>query len=930
MSVETPTTSANELCQLCKKANHTAKNCPNLPKCQLCQKVGHTAHDCKRETVCQFCEAKGHGADTCWKLHGKSEGQTLLPPNKTTRLYGIANSPISTLGQTKIKISGIEIPFHAVPNSINMPQDGILGINFLCTNRAILNYSNKTLNINGWIIPVHLSTHRNSCLSIREDIGAEGNLINQSLLPDARVDRSQSINLHGIDGRSISSVGRAMINIYHTDAQFHVLPDEIDLIGDGILGSDFLVQTGAIIDFGKKILQIGKTTAPMYTKREVYTLNTDITELSTTSTCRLSDTFSHGTLTQEIITDFGVENTRDNSELYVFSSSAEGNLCDSGESRMQRLKSIIDTSHLDTSELDSIDSLLQEHSDRFYLEGDELPATNVVEHKITTVDDIPVNQKQYRLPHSLREEVKRQVDDLYKKGIIRHSLSPYSSALWVVPKKARADGVPRWRVVVDFRPLNEKTVPMSHPLPNITDIFDSIVGSVYFTVIDCVSGFHQIKMHPEDAHKTAFSTPDGHFEFVRVPFGLRNAAVEYQRAMNVTFDGLIGKGIFVFMDDVVIYAKSLDEHHRLFNEVMDRLRKANWKLEPDTCEVLKREVSYLGHLISKDGIKPDPKKIEAVKLFPDPKNQKNVRQFIGLAGYCRRFIDHFAKKAKPLTLLLQKDIPFMWDGECERAFDTLKTALCTAPFLQYPDFTDALSRNPPETCEIRAVTRAQTQRANNLIPEPTQQVDSLEFPKGPITRAQARLANQTKKPNPQDIATPRKSDDDSPEIVTTPPDDSPEIVTAPLDQVASDKTTVSDIRPNEDPPEEPKGVDIDNEVRTLTPRPLSLVETKEPLELRQGAIMYFVNSKGLPLDASALGLEKLKRLDYEYHLDPGEVALVKDKRVAYQFVACLTHDGSQKRKFLGLTSQNLKKLANSLGLISWRYSKKFFKTRKLS
>ncbi|KAL7291077.1 hypothetical protein TKK_0015207 [Trichogramma kaykai] len=271
-----------------------------------------------------------------------------IASDKTTRLYGIANSPISTLGQTKIKISGIEIPFHAVPNSINIPQDGILGINFLCTNRAILNYSNKTLSINGWIIPVHLSTHRNNCLSIREDIGeflfvrvgknlnnlllldtgAEGNLISQSLLPDARVDRSQSINLHGIDGRSISSVGRAMINIYHTEAPFHVLPDEIDLIGDGILGSDFLNQTGAIIDFGKRILQVGNITVPMYTRREAYTLNEDNTELLTTSTCRLSDTFSYATLTQEIMTDFGVENARDNNELYVFSSSAEGNLCD--------------------------------------------------------------------------------------------------------------------------------------------------------------------------------------------------------------------------------------------------------------------------------------------------------------------------------------------------------------------------------------------------------------------------------------------------------------------------------------------------------------------------------------------------------------------------------------------------------------------------
>uniref|UniRef100_A0ABD2W5M3 RNA-directed DNA polymerase n=1 Tax=Trichogramma kaykai TaxID=54128 RepID=A0ABD2W5M3_9HYME len=379
---------------------------------------------------------------------------------------------------------------------------------------------------------------------------------------------------------------------------------------------------------------------------------------------------------------------------------------------MQRLKSIIDTSHLDTSELDSINSLLQEHSDRFYLEGDELPATNVVEHKITTVDDIPVNQKQYRLPHSLREEgmIGQERPIAYTSRVLRGPELRYE----VYEKEALA-----------------------------------IVHSV-----QCFRPY------------------------------------------------IYGRHFKIYTDHrPLVWFKTA--------ELNTRVQKWRFRLAEFDFQIIYKEGRF-------------------------------------------------------------------------------NTA------------ADALSRNPPETCEVKAVTRAQTQKANNQIPEPTQQVDSLETPKGPITRAQARLANQTKSTSPQDIATSQQGNDDSPEGVTTPPDVSPEIVTIPLDQVVPDKTIVSerrdkpDIRPNENPPKESKSVDIGNKVLTPTPRSLSLVETKEPLELRQGAIMYFVNSKGLPLDAGALGLEKLKRLDYEYHLDPGEVALIKDKRVAYQFVACLTHDGSQK------------------------------------
>uniref|UniRef100_A0ABD2W6S4 RNA-directed DNA polymerase n=1 Tax=Trichogramma kaykai TaxID=54128 RepID=A0ABD2W6S4_9HYME len=257
-----------------------------------------------------------------------------------------------------------------------------------------------------------------------------------------------------------------------------------------------------------------------------------------------------------------------------------------------------------------------------------------------------------------------------------NSRSSYNSALWVVPKKAGQDGKPRWRVVVDFRPLNEKTIAMQYPMPNIAVIFDQIGSAKYFTVIDCVSGFHQIKMHPSDSHKTAFSTPNGHYEFLRMPFGLRNAAVEYQRAMNFTLEGLIGRGVLVYMDDFIIYSLDLAEHKRLFNAVMEKLRQAEWKLEPTKCELLKRQVNYLGHIINDKGIHPDPQKVAAVQEFPVPK---------------------------------KKEEEFNWDEKCSQAFEALKNLMCNAPVLIYPDFkpfiitTDAsgyaiggiLSQGPP-------------------------------------------------------------------------------------------------------------------------------------------------------------------------------------------------------------------------------------------
>ena len=227
-------------------------------------------------------------------------------------------------------------------------------------------------------------------------------------------------------------------------------------------------------------------------------------------------------------------------------------------------------------------------------------------------------------------------------------------------KKPDSQGNKRWRLVIDYRKLNDKTIGDAYPLRNITEILDQLGTAKYFSTFDLASGFHYIRMAQEDAHKTTFSTPYGHFKFKRMPFGLKNAPATFQCLMNSVLSGLQEAELFVYLNDIVIYSRSLHEHEIKFNNLMERLKQARLRLQPDKCEFLRHEVSYLGHIISADGVKPDPKKIEVVSKFPLPKKAKNIKQFLGLAKYYRRFIPNFSKIAKPLTQLLKKDIPFKW------------------------------------------------------------------------------------------------------------------------------------------------------------------------------------------------------------------------------------------------------------------------------
>lgn len=343
--------------------------------------------------------------------------------------------------------------------------------------------------------------------------------------------------------------------------------------------------------------------------------------------------------------------------------------------------------HCNNEEKETIRNLCLEFRDIFHCEDIPLSFTNAIKHKIKLTDETPIFAKSYRYPEVHREEVKTQISKLLDQKIIRDSNSPFSAPIWIVPKKADASGRQKYRLVIDYRKLNQKSVDDKFPLPNITDILDKLGKAQYFTTLDLANGFHQIEMEEQDIAKTAFSTDTGHYEYLRMPFGLKNAPATFQRVMNNILRGLQNETCFVYLDDIIICSTSLQEHVEKLRKVFIRLRDAKFKIQLDKSEFLQPEVQYLGHIVTKDGIKPNPDKISAVKNFPLPKTQKDIKSFLGLIGYYRRFIKDFAKITKPMTSCLKKDMKVLHSPQFIEAFQHCKQLLINAPILQYPDFS---------------------------------------------------------------------------------------------------------------------------------------------------------------------------------------------------------------------------------------------------
>jgi hypothetical protein len=292
----------------------------------------------------------------------------------------------------------------------------------------------------------------------------------------------------------------------------------------------------------------------------------------------------------------------------------------------------------------------------------------------------PISKRSYRTPLAELAELKNQLQELLDKGFIRPSTSPWRCAALFVKKKDES-----LRLCIDYRQLNAVTIKNKYPLPHIDVLFDQLVGAKVFSKIDLRSGYHQIKIRASDIPKTAFSTRYEMYEYLVMSFGLTNVPAYFMYLMNSVFMLELDKFVVVFIDDILVYSRNEEEHDGHLHVILQRLREHRLYAKLSKCDFWLKEIKFLGHTISHEGVVVDPDKVQEVMDWKPPTTVRQIRSFLGLAGYYQRFIPNFSRIAKPMMELLKKEAKFEWGQKCEDAFHTLRQHLTTTPVLAQPD-----------------------------------------------------------------------------------------------------------------------------------------------------------------------------------------------------------------------------------------------------
>ena len=339
------------------------------------------------------------------------------------------------------------------------------------------------------------------------------------------------------------------------------------------------------------------------------------------------------------------------------------------------------TQNFDFNQKEEFKQLLLKCQSTFSSSSHDLGRTNLVEYEINLVPGTkPIKQAPYRLPLAKRQDAENEIKLMAEKDLIEPSTSPWSAPVIIVPKKNGSI-----RFWIDYRKLNKVNIQDSQALPRIDDSLDALGGATWYSTLDLRSGFHQIGIKMQDPPKTAFCIPGGGlWQFKVMPFGSTNSPAVFERLMERVFTGLNYKILLIYLDDIIVYGKTFETQLENLREVFQRLSAAKLKLNPEKCLFFQKQCTFLGHLVSADGIKMDPSKIKSVQEWPVPTNVSEVRSFVGLCSYLRRFIPGFSTICKPLHVLTEKGHKFQWTEKCEVAFNTLKTALISDPVLAFP------------------------------------------------------------------------------------------------------------------------------------------------------------------------------------------------------------------------------------------------------
>lgn len=325
--------------------------------------------------------------------------------------------------------------------------------------------------------------------------------------------------------------------------------------------------------------------------------------------------------------------------------------------------------------------LLRDYADVFSSGETDVGLTNLVKHSIPLHPGAtPIRQPPRRLGQEKDQEVERQVTQLQQQGLIEPGDGAWSSPVVLVRKK---DG--KWRLCVDYRRLNAATCRDAYPLPRIDDSLDSLAGSCYFSTLDLLSGYWQVPLDDDAKEKSAFVTRGGLWQWRVLPFGLTSAPACFERLMERVLSGLQWQTLLLYLDDVIVFSHDFDSHLNRLETVLQRFRSANLKLKPSKCELFQKSVSFLGHIVSSEGVSTDPKKVEAIQQWPTPRCVTSLRTFLGMVGYYRRFCPDMATIAKPLFRLTSKEVQFIWTAAEQKAFEDLQAKMTSAEILGYPD-----------------------------------------------------------------------------------------------------------------------------------------------------------------------------------------------------------------------------------------------------
>ena len=586
-------------------------------------------------------------------------------------------------------------------------------------------------------LPARMNRSNVACIV---DTGCTSNFISEQLVT-SRLFRDQHLDIQPsnfaiklADGHIVYSIGRVEVRLQINARVFSVMVTILPRLShDLILGMEFCQKNGVIIDCGKREVTMGKTD----TVETLAELEQDLTIppiCETWTTVRIaspSDTARGKCLLLEpwapLLERFGASVSRgvtivdDHGQAKVLISNltsepvsfpagtivAKVEDCDpscqliteqeimkpvpeecgilvstSTEEEAEQLPGVdMDLTKLSETQKKEATELLREYKDLFAPNTDKPGVTPHVMHRIDTGDARPVHQNPRRRSPKESQIILEHTDKMLKNGQISPSMSPWASAVVLIMKK---DGSVRF--CVDYRQLNKVTVRDVYPLPRIDDSLARLGTGKIFSSFDLCAGYWQIPMAPGDKQKTAFITNSGLFEFNVMPFGLTNAGATFQRFMDAVLAGLKWNILLVYIDDIIVFSPTFEQHLIDLRLMFDRIRAAVLKFKAKKCHLFQEELVCLGHVVSADGLRPDPEKTRAIRELRPPRDKNELHSIIGLLGYYRSFVPNFATVAAPLFKLLHLDTEFVWGTPEIKAFDTLKGTLGSDPILSHPNF----------------------------------------------------------------------------------------------------------------------------------------------------------------------------------------------------------------------------------------------------